>query len=239
MFSGLPTNYRNLKCWFRTLTIPLIKSPYRRLWSSIISLISFGLFLLYLLSFYFELNKSEVLSLFQGIGSITSIVSGFLIVNFEIKKRREESIDDLKRNVDSFKLYVEYLLKDPIVVIEERESFSREIGIKNSEQMLFSLRIGVFEDILSEDNRKTLEKQFQIARDSLIRLNSIKNLEDLSLIGGLFYVIFTYGEKIRNEITEYEEIPHDIKEELEKNMNLISLSIKEIRRTTSELILPE
>ena len=75
------------------------------------------------------------MSLFQGIGSITSIVSGFLIVNFEIKKRREESIDDLKRNVDSFKLYVEYLLKDPIVVIEERESFSREIGIKNSEQM--------------------------------------------------------------------------------------------------------
>lgn len=239
MFSGLPTNYRNLKCWLRTLTIPLIKSPYRRLWSSIISLISFGLFLLYLLSFYFELNKSEVLSLFQGIGSITSIVSGFLIVNFEIKKRREESIDDLKRNVDSFKLYVEYLLKDPIVVIEERESFSREIGIKNSEQMLFSLRIGVFEDILSEDNRKTQEKQFQIARDSLIRLNSIKNLANLSLIGGLFYVIFTYGEKIRNEITEYEEIPPDIKEELEKNMNLISLSIKEIRRTTSELILPE
>lgn len=105
--------------------------------------------------------------------------------------------------------------------------------------MLFSLRIGVFEDILSEDNRKTLEKQFQIARDSLIRLNSIKNLANLSLIGGLFYVIFTYGEKIRNEITEYEETPPDIKEELEKNMNLISLSIKEIRRTTSELILPE
>lgn len=184
----------------------------------------------------FNLNASESAGFFQGIGTIISIIVGFLLIKYKAKQKEQETIEELKQAVIEFKLYIEHILPDPIAEIEREDSFLKKEGISLPDQIAFALQLTCLDNILSEKNKETLEEQYYIARRSLIKLKLTKDLEILSTTKNILTITFAEGEKISEAIkNDATKITPEQKSELNKSIKSIDIYIKSLKKIISQI----
>lgn len=128
----------------------------------------------------FNLDASESAGFFQGIVTAISIITGFSLINYQTKQKEQNGIENLKQSVRDFKLYVEHLFPDPITEITRQEKTINSHERQMPNNLRFMLKIVIIEKIFSKNNKQVLEKQYFIARESLIKLRLSKDLETLS-----------------------------------------------------------
>lgn len=207
-----------------------LRSDSIKVWITIFILILSGILLLYFLAIYFDMNASEVSGFFQGIGTIISIFSGYLLLNYELRKRESERYNLLKQNVYCFEKYINHLLFDQIISSNNLELFYQNLSVPWPKQMGYISRVQAVRNILSDQNKKLLEEKYFSALDSLIQLDSMKNLEILDTAHCAILVIYIKGENIKNIRIDKSGITQGQMEEIDDYYQETMLNINLVKK---------
>lgn len=146
----------------KTRILAILKSPLFKFYLSTFLWLSIGCLALCLLGNLFDLNASETAGFFQGIGTIISIICGFLFINYE----RDRRLLDQKREKIQHILNLLETIHSITSITLHVISFNEKLKNRNN-----ALIIGLIERSFSNDKIELIKKQFDVCENISISIN--------------------------------------------------------------------